>query len=210
MRFRELAAIAPVLALTMTLSACGTEGNDGDMSVAVAVETDSGTEIVEMPDAASSPSPRVAFELSDMEGVMRSSTEWDGKPKLLNFWATWCAPCRREIPLLKDTQEAQGDSLQVIGIAVDFMDDVVAYAEDAQFNYPILVGETDAMEVAESSGVPFIGLPFTMIVAASGELIDTHVGEIEAEHIDQITAVLDEMDEGTLDLAGARERLRNL
>ena len=90
------------------------------------------------------------------------------------------------------------------------MDDVIAYAEDAQFNYPILVGETDAMEVAESSGVPFIGLPFTMIVAASGELIDTHVGEIEAEHIDHFTAVLDEMDEGTLDLAGAWERLRKL
>jgi thiol-disulfide isomerase/thioredoxin len=154
----------------------------------------------------------VSFELADMTGTIRTSAEWDGKPKLLNFWATWCAPCRREIPLLKDTQDAHGDplGLQVIGIAVDFQEDVVAYAEQAEFNYPILVGQEDAMSVAESSGVEFIGLPFTMVVAPSGELIKTHIGEIVEEHIDAITAVLSEMQQGSLDLDGARERLRSL
>lgn len=153
----------------------------------------------------------VAFELSDMSGSLRSSDEWNGKPKLLNFWATWCAPCRREIPLLKATQEKYADiDLQVIGIAVDFQEDVVAYAEEAQFNYPILVGQEDAMAVAESSGIEFIGLPFTMVVAPSGQLIKTHIGEIVEEHVERIAEVLGGMERGELTLSDARESLKSL
>ena len=154
----------------------------------------------------------VVFELTDMSGTLRQSSEWDGQPKLLNFWATWCAPCRREIPLLKQTQAEHAEQLglQVIGIAVDFNEDVVAYAEEAQFNYPILVGQEDAMAVAESSGIDFIGLPFTMVVGPSGELIKTHIGEIVEEHIEQITEVLAQLQSGDLDVAAARSALAGL
>ena len=153
----------------------------------------------------------VSFELPDMTGKVRQSSEWDGQPKLLNFWATWFAPCRREIPLLKQTQIDYADlDLQVIGIAVDFKEDVVAYAEEAEFNYPVLVGQEDAMAGAETSGVEFIGLPFTMVVGPSGELIKTHIGEIVEEHIERITAVLAQMERGELDLEGARAELRSL
>ncbi len=151
------------------------------------------------------------FELPDMTGRTRLSGEWEGKPKLVNFWATWCAPCRREIPLLKQTQDEYTDlGLQVIGIAVDFNEDVVAYAEEADFNYPILVGQEDAMAVAERTGVEFIGLPFTMVVAPSGEVIKTHIGEIVEEHIVQITDVIAQMQRGELDISGARAALGNL
>ena len=93
----------------------------------------------------------VEFELNGLDGAMHDFSEWDGKHRIVNFWATWCAPCRREIPLLKAFQEQHGaDNFQVIGIAVEFLEPVIAYAEDAQFNYPILVGEQDAMAVAES------------------------------------------------------------
>lgn len=154
------------------------------------------------------PAPLVEFSLNDMAGELRSSTEWDNRPRLVNFWATWCAPCRREIPLLKEAQEKYTDlNLQVIGIAVDFQEDVEAYAEEAQFNYPILVGQEDAMAVAETSGVDFIGLPFTMVVAPSGELIKTHIGEIVEEHVESIVDVFRQMERGDLDLAGAREAL---
>ena len=137
----------------------------------------------------------VAFELDGIDGNMHNFSEWDGKHRIVNFWATWCAPCRREIPLLKAFQEQHGaDDFQVIGIAVEFLDPVIAYAEDAQFNYPILVGEQDAMAVAESSGISFIGLPFTMIVAKDGLLIGTHMGEIHQEHLDDIVRVLGQLE----------------
>ncbi|MDH3545828.1 MAG: TlpA family protein disulfide reductase, partial [Gammaproteobacteria bacterium] len=125
---------------------------------------------------------------------------WSGKHRILNFWATWCAPCRREIPLLKAFQDEYGATgIQVIGIAVDFLEPVIAYAEEAEFNYPILVGEQDAMAVAGSSGVDFIGLPFTMIVAADGELIGAHMGEIHKEQLEQIAELLARLDRGEID-----------
>jgi thiol-disulfide isomerase/thioredoxin len=154
---------------------------------------------------------RVEFSLPDVDGNLRHSSEWHGKAQLINFWATWCAPCRREIPLLKETQDAHAaDNLQVIGIAVDFAEEVATYAEEAQFNYPILVGQEDAMAVAEESGVEFIGLPFTMVVAPSGELIKAHLGEIVESHIEQIVSVLADLEAGSIDIGAAREALGTL
>ena len=154
---------------------------------------------------------KVEFSLPDIDGTVRNASEWDGKALLINFWATWCAPCRREIPLLKATQEAHGeDNIQIIGIAVDFPEEVAAYADEAQFNYPILIGQEDAMAVAEVSGVDFIGMPFTMVVAPSGELIKAHMGEIHEPQIEQIVDVFGALNAGTMDAAAAREALGTL
>lgn len=154
---------------------------------------------------------QISFALRDLDGEMRDFAEWDGKTRLVNFWATWCAPCRREIPLLKEIQATHGaDGLQVIGVAVDYLEDVVAYAETAQFNYPILIGQEDAMAAAETSGVDFVGLPVTMLVSPEGDLIKMHMGEITEEHIDQIVDVVARMRSGELDLGGAREALGRL
>jgi thiol-disulfide isomerase/thioredoxin len=154
------------------------------------------------------PAQRIAFSLPDLEGSMRHLSEWDGKARLVNFWATWCAPCRREIPLLKKVQAEHGaDKLQIIGVAVDFQEDVVAYAETAQFNYPILIGQEDAMAAAETSGEDFVGLPVTMLISAEGDLIKMHMGELVESHIAQIVDVVARMDSGELDLAGARSAL---
>jgi thiol-disulfide isomerase/thioredoxin len=153
----------------------------------------------------------INFSLDDIDGNKRQLSEWQGKARLVNFWATWCAPCRREIPLLKKTQEIHAvDNVQIIGIAVDFRDAVIAYAEDAQFNYPILVGQEDAMAAAESSGVDLIGLPFTLVIAPTGELLKAHIGEIVEAHIDKIIEVFTAMESGRMDIAGAREALAEL
>ena len=93
---------------------------------------------------------------------------------------------------------------------MDFPEQVVAYAETAEFNYPILVGQEDAMAVAETSGVEFIGMPFTMIVAADGELINTHVGEIMDVHLEHIARVLTMLDNGGIDKDSARTALNFL
>ncbi len=145
------------------------------------------------------------FTLPDMEGVDREFSEWDGKYRLLNFWATWCAPCRREIPLLKAFQEQHGENdFQVLGIAVDYPEQVASYAEEAQFNYPILVGQQDAMAVAESSGIEFIGMPFTMFVAKDGEYVGAYIGELHQSHLDDVVAILTRLDKGEISVKEAR------
>ncbi len=151
----------------------------------------------------------VSFKLADLGGVERDFSEWDGQHRILNFWATWCAPCRREIPLLKAFQDQHGaDGFQVIGIAVEFPEPVIAYSKAAEFNYPILVGEQEAMAVAETSGISFVGLPFTMIVARDGELISAHMGEIHQEYLDDVADVLLQLDRGEIDKEAARKSLR--
>jgi len=145
------------------------------------------------------------FALPDIEGAARELSEWDGKHRLLNFWATWCAPCRREIPLLKEFQaQHEENGYQVLGIAVDYPEQVASYAEEAQFNYPILVGQQDAMAVAESSGIEFIGMPFTMFVAKDGEYVGAYIGELHQSHLDDVVRILTLLDKGEISKDEAR------
>ncbi|MGI9225390.1 MAG: TlpA family protein disulfide reductase [Woeseiaceae bacterium] len=149
-----------------------------------------------------------SFELAGLDGAMHDFDEYDGRHRLLNFWATWCAPCRREIPLLKEFQAEQGDDgILIIGIAVDFMDEVQKYAEAAEFNYPILVGEMDAMAVAEQSGLVFHAMPFTMIVTRDGEFLSAHFGELHRPDLNKITDILARLDTGEIDTETARNAL---
>ena len=156
-------------------------------------------------------SGRIAFAMPDLNGRMRKLSEWDGEARLVNFWATWCEPCRREIPLLKKVQSEKADKgLQVIGIAVEYPEDVLPYAEQAEFNYPILVGQEEAMDAAEQSGVNFIGLPFTMVISADGDLVNVHTGEIKEDHIERIVTIMHDLKAGAVSLDQAREALHAL
>jgi|TARA_B110000438_G_C15701583_1_gene601261 thiol-disulfide isomerase/thioredoxin len=151
------------------------------------------------------------FEMIDLSGSIRNSSEWNNSAKLINFWATWCAPCRREIPLLNETQKnLLGTQIQIIGIAVDEFDEVLSYAETTNFDYPILIGEEDAVAIAENSGVDFIGLPFTMIVTKDQEIIKTHIGEIKEHHIELITQTLKAIENGEMTVSEAKMQLGSI
>ncbi len=164
------------------------------------------------PPAPPAPEPRElevvshpTFSLPDMEGNAREFSEWDGSHRLLNFWATWCAPCRREIPLLKTFQDEHGaNGFQVLGIAVDYPEEVTKYAETAEFNYPVLIGQQEAMAVAESSGIEFIGMPFTMFVTRDGEYVGAYIGELHQSHLDDIVNILELLDKGEINKDEAR------
>ena len=151
------------------------------------------------------------FTLPDMDGNERHFGEWNGKNRILNFWATWCAPCRREIPVLKTFQEEQSDNgFQVIGIAVDFPEDVSRFAEKAEFNYPILVGQEDAMAVAETSGIQFMALPFTMFIASDGEYLSAYMGELHAGQLARVVETMTGLDRKEITVDEARKQLESL
>ncbi|MEL6870896.1 MAG: TlpA disulfide reductase family protein [Pseudomonadota bacterium] len=148
------------------------------------------------------------FTMPNLAGGESRFSDWSGTPRLVNFWATWCAPCRREIPLLKALQDDSAiDNLQVIGVAHDEMDAVAEYATEAEFNYPILVGELESIAAAESFGLELMALPFTLVVASSGELVNAHIGEIDESEADAIITVLAQLENRTITLAEARAQL---
>ncbi len=137
------------------------------------------------------------FSMPDLAGTQTSIRSWPGKPLIVNFWATWCAPCLREIPMLKAYQEAHPD-VQIIGIALDSEDAVQAFAADMQFNYPILVG-AGGFEAAAAFGAEYVALPLTVFAAADERLLGTHMGELHAEHLEQFTAATAGLASGQLD-----------
>jgi thiol-disulfide isomerase/thioredoxin len=146
------------------------------------------------------------FSLDSLDGQPTAIEDLAGRPLLINFWATWCAPCLREIPLLKAFQERQPD-LGVVGIAVDRLEPVISFADEAAFNYPILVGQTDAMEAAAAFGVKVFALPFTVFAAADGSILGIHTGEIHAEHLENFEAVIADLASGATNLETARARI---
>ena len=148
------------------------------------------------------------FTLVDRDGQPRSLQDWPGKALIVNFWATWCAPCRREIPLLQQLQRDHGDEgFQVIGIAVDFRDKVLAYADDMKIEYPLLIGEQDALDAAAAFGVPAVGFPFTVFSDRQGRVVTTHFGELTAPEADLILDAVDRVDAGAVTPEQARAAL---
>lgn len=124
--------------------------------------------------------------LPDLDGQSRSVSEWYGRPLIVNFWATWCAPCRREMPLLQLTHEMASESGPiVIGIAVDRLDDVRSYIAESGYTYPILTGQQEALDITELFGFEFLGLPFTVFTTDTGDILAVHVGELHAEQLNQ-------------------------
>lgn len=149
------------------------------------------------------------FTLDDIDGAPVSIGSLAGQPLVINFWATWCAPCLREIPLLKTLQTTHPD-IRVVGIAVDRPDAVRAFADEIGFNYPVLVGQGTAMDAASALGIEVFVLPSTVFTDASGATLGIHVGEIHAEHLENLTATLAALDDGRIDLAAARQQLAGL
>ena len=153
----------------------------------------------------------VSFAMADLDGKTRDFSEYAGQHTLLNVWATWCAPCRREIPLLKAFHEQRDThGVQVIGLAHDKPEEVAIYAEAAEFNYPVLIGEMEIMALAQASGVDMVGLPFSMIVHKDGTLMNAIMGEIHQPELEQIADVFQRLDRGDIDRAAATEELSAL
>jgi peroxiredoxin len=122
---------------------------------------------------------RPDFLLAGVDGNRHSIDEWDGKVILLNFWATWCPPCRREIPSFVDLQRKYRErGLVVIGIGIDRPDKVRRFVEEYGVDYVNLVGGEDATEVSIQYGNRTAALPYSVIIDRAGRIVYTHVGEL--------------------------------
>ena len=124
-------------------------------------------------------SQRPEFAAMDLDGQLRNIKEWDGKLVLLNFWATWCPPCLKEIPAFIELQQTYADQgFQIIGIAIDEEDAVREYVDKVGMNYPSLLADGDGIGLAKRYGNGIGALPYTVIIKRDGEISDTIRGEL--------------------------------
>lgn len=125
---------------------------------------------------------RPAFALPDLDGRLRDVSEWNGQILVVNFWATWCPPCRREMPAFIELQKRYGaQGVQFVGIALDEAAKVQDYVDAMGIEYPILLGDNQAIEVAKQFGNRFGALPYTAIVDRNGRIANTFRGEVSRE-----------------------------
>jgi thiol-disulfide isomerase/thioredoxin len=145
------------------------------------------------------------FTLADLSGAPRSIRSWPGKSMVVNFWATWCAPCRREIPLLNRIQAQHGaEGFQLVGVAVDFREDVTKFAQEIGIDYPVLVGEQDGLDAVNKFGQGSLGFPFTVFTDDQHRIIAFHLGELEQAEVDILLGVVRRVNSGELTPAAAR------
>lgn len=130
---------------------------------------------------------RPEFMLPDLDGQMRSISEWDGKVIALNFWATWCPPCLEEIPEFVSLQaKYQAAGLQFIGVALQRPEEVRQFAAEHGMNYPVMTGELEVIKLAESYGNHIGALPYTVIIGRDGQVAHVKPGVLPTEEAESI------------------------
>ncbi|HSP00141.1 MAG TPA: TlpA disulfide reductase family protein [Thioalkalivibrio sp.] len=125
---------------------------------------------------------RPDFSLPDLDGEVRQIGEWDGDVVLVNFWATWCPPCRKEMPAFVEVQEEFGSQdVTIVAVAIDEAEAVRDFANTSGINFPVLIGETDAMAVARDYGNRFGALPYSVLMDRQGKIRFIQAGELHKE-----------------------------
>lgn len=122
------------------------------------------------------------LQLADVEGHNHVLSEWNGKLVLVNFWATWCEPCREEMPVLDHTRrELAGKGLEVVGVAVDDADAVATFLKNSPVTYPILIGaDNDTLhKFGDGSAV----LPYSVLIDREGKLLAQRAGGFSSDSL---------------------------
>ncbi len=125
--------------------------------------------------------------LPDAAGTAQNFAQWKGKVLVLNFWATWCEPCREEIPaLVRIQQKFASNGVQIVGIGIDSPGKIREFSKEFQINYPLTVGGLDQIDLSRRLGNKIGGLPYTLILDRSGRLIKTKLGGISEAELEQL------------------------
>ena len=131
---------------------------------------------------------RPDFSLRDLDGRPRGPDEWNGSVLVINFWATWCAPCREEIPLLIDL-ERRRPGVRVVGIALDTAPSVQAFAKELGIVYPLLLDDLEGSTMRRYGNRIGV-IPFTAFVGRDGVVAYIRAGALEAGELDKVAAAL--------------------
>jgi len=133
----------------------------------------------------------LGITLPDLQNKMQALNQWRGKVLVVNFWATWCAPCREEIPIFVKMQDKYRDKgLQFVGISIDQADKTAAFSSNFKINYPILIGTFDTMEISTQAGNTKRVLPYTVILDHRGQIAATELGGLTEEKLEFIVKSL--------------------
>ena len=159
------------------------------------------------------PSPKIPdrlpqFSLADRAGKATSIASFGGKSLMINFWATWCAPCRSEIPLLEALHaEWAGREVSVVGIAVDDRNKVLDFADRFKIGYPLLIGEQDALDAATAFGLESPVFPFTVFTDRRAEIVAVFVGELHRPQAELILSQVQNLNKDLIQLPAARRAI---
>ena len=129
-----------------------------------------------------------ARSLNNLEGKPQALAQWKGTPLLVNFWATWCAPCVQEMPELSHLADEEagrqgGKRFNVIGIGIDSPTNLSEFAAKLKIAYPLYVGGMDGTELSRELGNKQGGLPFTVLIGADGQVIKTYLGKLKFDEL---------------------------
>lgn len=126
------------------------------------------------------------FSYPDLAGQQRQGSEFKDKVVVLNFWATWCSPCRKETPEFVALQKAFGEQVQFIGIAIDDEEPVREFADSFGVNYPMLLGDIGAISLSRQLGNRYEVLPFTVVAAPGGNVVLRHTGGLQRDRLETL------------------------
>jgi thiol-disulfide isomerase/thioredoxin len=133
----------------------------------------------------------LALSLPDTAGVAQPLSQWRGKVVVVNFWATWCDPCREEMPeFVRAQQEFGPRGLQFVGIAIDQKEKVDRFAKELDLNYPALIAGYDAIDLTKDLGNSLLALPFTVVLDRQGRIARTHLGPMKPGQLRSIISDL--------------------
>jgi thiol-disulfide isomerase/thioredoxin len=140
-----------------------------------------------IPDPWGSGQTLLGVSLPDLNGKEQALAQWKGKVLIVNFWATWCVPCREEMPEFVKLQKEFGDrGVQFVGIAVDDPAKVKQFSIELGLNYPALIGGYGAVELSRSLGNSVGALPFTLVLDRAGSVSRTQLGPIKTTDLRDI------------------------
>jgi thiol-disulfide isomerase/thioredoxin len=157
------------------------------MAAAIAGALYSLSRPVTAPPAADAAQRLLATSLPDLQGAPQSLSQWQGKVLVVNFWATWCPPCRDEIPgFLRLHGKYRDRDVEFVGIGIDSADNMRRYAGETGIDYPLLVGTPATMELAAAFGNRSQGLPMTVVLDRAGELREVRLGLLHERELERI------------------------